>query len=206
MGLAKALLINTVTKTPVPVLFNPPEYTIQRNNQFAEIGIPGLGSTILQFVRGESPTMNVELFFDTTDSGDDVRAFTDLVLGLLTQDPQTHAPAVLLFQWGSLVFKCVIQGVQQRFDLFNTVGKPLRARLTLNLKGFDVLEELLASRPLFSPDFHKRHVARPGDTLSRIAARELDNPGHWRAIAEASGIDDPLKLSAGQILRVPKLA
>ena len=51
------------------VQFNPTEYSLSTGNQFAEIAIPGLDSPVLQFVRGNSETMTLELFFDTTDDG-----------------------------------------------------------------------------------------------------------------------------------------
>ena len=75
MPLTKALLIDcdSVTRIPIPVMFNPPEYQLQVTNQFAEVGIPGLGSSLLQFVRGSAQTLTMELFFDTTDEGIDVR-------------------------------------------------------------------------------------------------------------------------------------
>src|SRR2546425_1958685 len=104
MALAKALIIDTDAKVSIPVMFNPPEYQLQKTNQFAEVGIPGLGSSLLQFVRGSAQTLTMELFFDTTDLGLDVRQFTELVVGLTALNPATHAPARLLFLWGSLVF------------------------------------------------------------------------------------------------------
>ena len=64
MPLTKALIVNTdaVVPVPIPVMFNPPEYRIQKTNQFAEVGIPGLGSSLLQFVKGSSETLSMELF------------------------------------------------------------------------------------------------------------------------------------------------
>ena len=78
MPLTKALIIDCDASTPIPipVMFNPPEYQLQVTNQFAEVGIPGLGSSLLQFVRGSAQTLTMELFFDTTDEGIDVRVFT----------------------------------------------------------------------------------------------------------------------------------
>ena len=70
MALTKALIVNTSRPAiPVPVMFNPPEYQLQKSNQFAEIGIPGLGSSLVQFVRGTAQTLTMTLFFDTSDSG-----------------------------------------------------------------------------------------------------------------------------------------
>src|SRR5215470_12664319 len=130
MPLTKALIINrdALLPMPIPVMFNPPEYQLQVTNQFAEVGIPGLGSSLLQFVKGSAQTLTMELFFDTTDLGVDVRDFTGSVMALTDVNSDTHAPPRLLFLWGTLGFPCVLESVTQRFDYFNSQGRPLRAR------------------------------------------------------------------------------
>ena len=55
----------------IPVQFNPTEYTLEKGAQIAEIAIPGLDSPILQFIRGQTEKLTLELFFDTTESGMD---------------------------------------------------------------------------------------------------------------------------------------
>src|SRR5437660_887277 len=122
MALTKALIVNTDTGVTIPVMFNPAEYQLQKTNQFAEIGIPGLGSSLLQFVKGAAQTLTMELFFDTTDLQLDVRVFTGLVVGLTALNAHTHAPPRLLFFWGSLVFPCVLESVTQQFDYFHPAG------------------------------------------------------------------------------------
>jgi hypothetical protein len=207
MPLTKALIINTdaVIPLPIPVMFNPPEYQLVSTNQFAEIGIPGLGSSLLQFVRGSAQTLTMDLFFDTTGLGLDVRLVTTLVLGLTSLNPDTHAPPRLLFVWGSLIFPCVLERVTQHFEQFNTLGMPLRARLNVTFKGYDLLEDLVASIPLLSADRAKRRVFKEGDSLQRIAAEEYGDPRQWRAIAAASGVDNPLTIAPGRGLTVPTL-
>jgi nucleoid-associated protein YgaU len=210
MALMKALIINTDFRVTIPVMFNPPEYQLQRTNQFAEIGIPGLGSSLLQFVRGSAQTLTMELFFDTTGTlpelqGQDVRVFTEAVIGLTALNPKTHAPPRLLFVWGSLIFPCVLESVTQRFEYFNAAGKPLRARLNITLKEYNLLESLLASVPLESADRTKRRVAKTGETLQSIAAEEYGNAQLWRPIAVANNIDDPRAIAAGQGLVIPSL-
>ena len=205
MPLTKALLIDAVTRIPIPVMFNPPEYQLQVTNQFAEVGIPGLGSSLLQFVRGSARTLTMELFFDTTDLGIDVRAHTGLVLGLTSLNSETHAPPPLLFVWGSLIFPCVLESVTQTFDFFNTLGMPLRARLNVTLKEHDTLEDILGSNQLLSADRTKQWIFKKGDTLQRIAAQEYGDPNKWRPIAEANNIDNPLTIAVGRALKVPAL-
>jgi len=207
MPLTKAIIVNTDTTIPIPipVMFNPPEYQLQRTNQYAEVGIPGLGSSLLQFVRGSSQTLTMDLFFDTTDSGVDVRLYTELILALTNLNSDTHAPPRLMFIWGTLIFPCVLESVTQRYTYFNSLGMPLRATLSITLKGYDLLESLLASIPLLSSDRAKSRVVKSEETLQGIAAEEYDDPGEWRAIAEENNIDNPLTIQAGQRLIVPTL-
>ena len=207
MPLTKALIINTdaVVPIPIPVMFNPPEYQLQKTNQFADIRIPGLGSSLLQFVHGNAQTLTMDLFFDTTDTGLDVRLHTELVVGLTAVNSDTHAPPRLLFLWGSLAFPCVLDSVTQHFEYFNSRGMPLRARLSVSLKGYDLIESLLASIPLLSADRTKLQVFVQGETLESIAAAEYGDPRQWRPIAEASGIDNPLTIRPGRALTVPVL-
>jgi nucleoid-associated protein YgaU len=207
MPLTKALIIDcdSVTRIPIPVMFNPPEYQLQVTNQFAEVGIPGLGSSLLQFVRGSAQTLTTELFFDTTDKGIDVRVHTGLVLGLTSLNSETHAPPRLLFLWGSLIFPCVLESVTQTFDFFNTLGMPLRARLNVTLKGNDTIQDLLGSVQLLSADRTKQWIFKRGDTLQKIAAREYGDPNKWRPIAQANNIDNPLAIPIGRALKVPAL-
>src|SRR4051794_39192039 len=74
--LAKAVLIDTSTQAGYPVMYNPEELKFEQGNQFAEVGIPGLNASPLQYVRGKNRVLTMELFFDTYESGEDVRAHT----------------------------------------------------------------------------------------------------------------------------------
>ena len=44
-----------------------------------------------------------------------------------------------------------------------------------------------------------------GDTLAVLAWREYGDPAAWRVIAEANGIDDPMRLAHGRELLLPAL-
>ena len=49
----------------IPVQFNPEEYTLNRDINYAQAAIPGLSAPILQFVNGNMQTLEMELFLDT---------------------------------------------------------------------------------------------------------------------------------------------
>jgi hypothetical protein len=198
------------------VQFNPTEYTLTKGAQIAEIGVYGIDSPILQFVRGQNEKLNLDLFFDTTTastntnwdaSGPDVRRLTGPFYQLVKIQPKTHAPPRILFVWGSLKFKAIVESVTQKFTLFNSSGIPLRATLTVAFREYKSLEEQVAELKLESSDHTKRRVVRKGDTLNRMAAEEYGDPGEWRRIADHNDnvIPNPRQLIPGTELIIPPL-
>lgn len=208
MALTKAVIVNKDAKIPlpIPVMFNPPEYQLTRTSRFAELKVPGLPGSILQYVGSDAQTLTMELFFDTTDTGADVRTRTEAIVNLTALAPSTQAPPRLLLLWGSLIFPCVLLSVKQHYEHFNSLGMPLRARLNVEFKGNDKLETLIAEMPLPLIDQAIRHAVKTGETLQTIAAEQMGDPNKWRQIAQANGIDDPRAVDKGLQLTIPRLS
>jgi nucleoid-associated protein YgaU len=207
MALEKAVItkVQPPGSDKIPVMFNPEEYTLSKDINYARIGVPGLNSPVLQFVHGNLQTLEMELFLDTYEAHTDVRLRTKQLTDLLTIDPQTHAPPVLLFTWSSLSFICVLSKVTQRFVMFLPDGTPVRARLQVTFNEFaDPLLQAMAQKNE-TADYTKLHVVSEGETLSTIAARVYDNPLVWRPIALVNDLDDPRRLTVGHQLVIPKL-
>lgn len=196
----------------IDVEFNPTEYTLAKSAQIAEIGIPGLDSPILQYVRGQNEKLTLDLFFDTTSSGldenaTDVRTLTKSIYQLVKMQPKTHAPPRLLFVWGSLSFKAIAESVTQKFTLFNPTGVPLRATVSVTFREYLTLDEQLAEANKQSPDQTKRRVVRQGDTLNLIASEEYNDPHQWRLIAMSNLAVLPSfrRLIPGTVLLIPPI-
>ena len=206
MALTKAIIarVDRPGTPPIPVMFNPPQYELSKTNQFAEIRVPGLATAILQFVSGNATNLTMELFFDTSATGADVRGRTAAIANLLEPDPITKAPPRLLLLWGSLAFPCVLVGLQQRFDHFNARGLPLRATLSAEFKGHEPIAGAAGFAPAAPLEEAMRYVAAAGETLPGIAARVYGNPKQWRDIARANAIEDPRAI-AGRALQIPRL-
>lgn len=203
----------------VPCLFNPAELSVEKSNQFAEVNIPGLSSSLLQFVRGNSRTVSMDLFFDTYEEGIDVRLFTDRITGwdagsmfsklpditkgLMDIDSDTHAPPVCLFIWGTFFFQCIIERVSKRFTMFLPEGIPVRATLSVTLKEYTEVEVQVKELNLQSSDITKRWEVTCGDRLWFIASKEYGDPSDWRLVAEANEIDNPRILTTGRSLEIP---
>ena len=205
----------------VPCLFNPKELSVEKSNQFAEIKIPGLGSSVFQFVSGGARTLTMDLFFDTYEMGMDVRVFTDRITGwdmsgltgnfpsplggLMDIDSNLHAPPVCLFIWGAYVFPCIIVSSTKKFTMFLPYGIPVRATVSVTLREYVDPEILTQGNPLFSPDRTKQWTVKQGDSLWHIAAKEYGDPAQWRAIADANNIDNPRTLETGKDIVIPPL-
>jgi hypothetical protein len=218
----------TIDGAPFPVQFNPTEYTLNKGAQIAEIPIPGLDQPILQFVRGHTETLALDLFFDSTEDGmgpgsTAVTKKTDKFYELIKIDRDTHAPPILRFMWGqegfaganfdgnwssqarTNGFQCVVESVKQRFTLFSSEGTPLRAVLSVSLREYHSLEEQIQRINFNSPDHTHVYVVQRADTLAHIAALKYDDPRQWRAIADQNGLTDPLELQPGMVLDVPPI-
>ena len=213
MPLEKAKLTNTNTGDSVNVLFNPEEYTLAREVNYAQAAIPGLSAPLLQFVNGALQTLEMELLVDTLEShaaagaraGSDVRVQTRKVVDLMNIDPKTHAPPIVLFAWGSLTFTCVLARATQRFIMFRQDGIPVRARLQVTFNEFRNVELEAKEIKRETADFTKRYTVGQDESLFGIAYTEYGNPALWRPIALRNGIDDPRELEAGLELAIPPL-
>jgi len=201
MALEKATIINLDTDEQIPVMFNPEEYSLDMGNTIAEIGIPGLEKSPIQYVRGNIRTLQMELFFDTYEKKQDVRRATRRITTLLDKTPTTQAPPVLLVTWGSLQFVCVLEKVGQRFIMFLDDGMPVRARLNVTFKEFKAVEVQIQRGLFIGPP--TVHNLLEGETLSQLAHEFLGDPGAWRQIAEQNNIDDPRRIPPGTSLLIP---
>jgi hypothetical protein len=214
--LEKAVITNTVTRQRVQVLFNPEEYTVSKDVNYAQTAVPGLSAPLLQFVNGNLQTLEMELFLDSYElhregsrvlnqAGEDVRNLAAKITDLMNIDPTTHAPPVLLFTWASLSFTCVLARVSQRFLMFLPDGTPVRMRLQVTFNEFRNADLEAKEVKRETVDYSKRHVVGEGETLSSIAGRIYGDPRLWRAIALRNQLDDPRALATGSALIVPPL-
>ena len=218
MALEKALITNTTANptAAIAVMFNPSDYTLTRDINYAQAAVPGLSAPLLQFVNGSVPTLEMELFLDTYETnvqngrtlnqaGDDVRNLTSQVTGLMDIDPNTHAPPVLLFTWASLSFTCVLAKVMQKFTMFLPDGTPVRARLQVLFQGYNNGNTEQKEVKRKTADYSQTYLTAAGDNLSRVAWRVYGNAALWRPIGLHNAIADPLRLTAGTPLYIPKL-
>jgi Contractile injection system tube protein/LysM domain len=207
---------------PIEALFNPNIYSITKSVSWTS-GMPNshsAGATDrkknappLQFGGGESRSLSLELFFDTTEETNeakrDVRNLTNQIAKLtrIVRDLDPQRPPICVVSWGRTTptgsdfpFTGVVSQLTQSFSLFLADGRPVRANLTATfIEYLDPTKDALENDPEFTTRLVKR-----GDTLSSISAEVYGDPTLWRVIAEANRLNDPRHVPVGLRLNIPK--
>jgi hypothetical protein len=217
--------IKDKTKNKVKLQFNPAELSFNKTAQMAEIAIPGLDGPVLQFIRGGTETLSLDLFFDTTEKGmgdtaESVTKQVDDFYSLVKQDPKLHAPPRCRFSWGEppassgkssktevsyapFWFTCVVESMDRKFTLFSPKGIPVRARVTVKLREYQTVDQMVAK--LESADHTKARSFKRRERLDQIAAEEYGSAAEWRRIADENDVDDPRAITPGTVLKLPPM-
>lgn len=209
MGLTRAKLIASYASKNAPpvieVMFNPSELTIDQSVAYAEHPVLGSIDPVIQFVRAEGRTMNVELFLDGTNANRSVEADLAGLRQFVERNEDLHAPPLCTFTWGDVTETTVVKSLNEKYVLFGQDGSILRARVTMSLRRFETPDFQEREKKISSPDRTRVRVLREGETLAHIALEAYGDARLWQVIAEANGIDKPRFIPAGTPLKVPSL-
>ena len=126
----------------VEVHFNPVSLQFSINNTLSRTGS---GDSTKQHVSQASGKLAMELVFDTTDSGEDVRGHTTQIARFMQPvgggDENKNVPPVVEFAWGSYRFQGMVDSYQETLDFFAASGVPLRANVNLSMASQDKVFE-----------------------------------------------------------------
>lgn len=197
--------------------FNPESYTISRRNEWnLDAGVGRNLPHAPQFVRGASAAFSLELLFDAGlpfgDVAEGIRPATDRLLMLMeAKEESNNPPPTVQFTWGSVrSFRAVCTDLSISFLMFSGDGTPTRARANLTLRQIEkdartgTGSPAAKQNPTTAAHRHARsYVVTDGDSLQSIAFRFYRDPTRWREIALENDIDDPVRLRAGEQLRIP---
>jgi hypothetical protein len=211
----------------IPCWFNPKEYTVSKSNDWTAKPVVGAGLPTAQFGGGQARELTLDLLFDASDNpGRSVRDVTDELFRAMEVQPDPKAtakntgrPPMITFAWGATMsFRAVAKQLSVQYVLFRGDGSPIRAQAKITLLQVEPARDAskksnpaATQPPPQNPTTRgvaglRSHVMRDGDSLQSIAYSAYGDAARWRAIAEANGIDDPLRLPArGTALSIPRL-
>jgi hypothetical protein len=142
--LAKAEIKIGQDGQPFAVQFNPTSLQVEITNSIHQQGEAG-GTN--QVSTQSSAKMGLDLLFDTSGSGEDVRSKTRALRAAVRapQEPgaspaaaaeagAAFVPPLLTFQWGTFLFAGIAESYRETLDFFSADGVPLRAQVALSLK------------------------------------------------------------------------
>ncbi|WNG61052.1 hypothetical protein F0U59_44840 [Archangium gephyra] len=140
-------------------------------------------------------------------------------------------PSLLRVVWGKVLnMPCVVAAVAERLEHFTPTGAPRRSWLSLRLlrveeevarqveaprvppggvgaENEQLAEQVAASLPPEAFDTQSVLSGGPdpgsGQRLDEIAWERYRDPSLWRLIASLNGINDPMHLNTGTVLRLP---
>lgn len=127
---------------PVAVsFFNPTSLQYSVTNTLAQ-----QGNGKQQYVSQSTAKLTMDLVFDTTDMGTDVRLHTSKIAGLMEPggnegDARRPAPDIVIFEWGAFSFQGMVETYKETLDFFAPEGVPLRATVNLTLSRQDKVFE-----------------------------------------------------------------
>lgn len=196
----------------VVVQFNPETLKVTFANQIdtPKGGDQSSGNAGRQFVGKGTTKLALQLWFDVAamqeDPVDDVRRLTQQVIFFMTPQPSKKDPKKLMppgvrFLWGSFIFDGLVDSLEESLEFFSPQGKPLRASMTLALSQQKILHSEFkgdGKAPL-SPGTKPLSAAKQGESLSNMAAKE-GTSGNWQSIAQANGVEDPMRMKPGQLI------
>lgn len=154
----------THRNTKVDVHFNPVSLQYAVSNTVEE---KGSGNSKKQYVSQSSGKLTMDLVFDTTHDGSDVRRVTDQIAQFMEPDAQ-KVPPVVLFEWGTYKFQGMVESYKETIDFFAPNGVPLRASVNLTLSRQD---------KVFEPSSYAKFDQQDGLTPDAVDVPAPSEPG-----------------------------
>lgn len=207
----------------ITCLFNPNQIQYSRTSRWHKLPMTQKSLPEYRFWGGGPASLKVDLFFDTTldlsgpddiavEAGDDVRKYTEFLIALMEIDPDTLdqdsepvRPPYCQFRWGDEPYfeKGIITQVSVNYTMFLPNGTPVRAMASVMFEEISIPEK--GQNPTSRSEARKMWVVEESQTLDWIAYREYGDPAMWRHIAETNGLDNPLDIRPGQVLKLVPL-
>jgi nucleoid-associated protein YgaU len=194
----------------VPFQFNPKELTFSKSAKWPRQQAKAAKKAAAPEFSGSEPVkLSMEMFFDASaeHDGSVVKAVEQLMTCCMPteqsiKDKKPRPPLVRLI-WGSITgFTGFVTQVSAKFTLFAPDGTPLRATCSVSV------EEMPPPEPKQNPtsgsiEVRGRYKLVSSDSLASVAYREYHDAAAWRAIADFNGIDDPIRVRAGDAILLP---
>jgi hypothetical protein len=203
------------------VMFNPDTVTLTRTPHWSTAHTNGQQMGSVTYAADRPSTLGMTLIFDGSEEGQNVAKIVNQLTKMTKVDEKLgnddknvggsggtstqHRPPTVDFAWGSfLIFKGVISKLTAAFNQFLDDGTPVRASVVIEFTQVKEDNVFPKQNPTSGGRTGERiHRLAPRETLDQVAYANFGQTGLWRALAAFNGIDDPLRLQAGDPILLP---
>jgi nucleoid-associated protein YgaU len=192
----------------IECMFNPSTYSVTKTNIWNYKPSTGVDLPDGEFGGGLPQQIKLQLLLDQSVTNQSIKDQADKLFKMMESGGGGGgggAPSKVTFQWGAVNLpKAVPVSLTVQFVLFQPNGEPIRAHVDLELAQSEKAQAGQNPTTRAIGGIHV-HTVRDGDSLQSIAFENYGDPTRWRTIAEANGIDDPMRLRRGGQLNIPRL-
>lgn len=180
-------IVKGKNKAKFEVQFNPQSLKYNVSNTLKG----GRKEKVAQHVTRTTAKLSMELIFDSTHTGKDVRIETIKIAKLMKPKKlkKTASPTVT-FSWGTYKFDGILESFNETIDFFAPNGTPLRSSISISLVSHKVTFKQDPNSPF--DDVNKSSMstfANSARGVQQVAAK-LGDPIAAREIAQANNLEN----------------
>lgn len=203
------------TSQKFEVLLNPAAYNKQKSISYNEdVTLGQLGSD-QKFSAINPQTLDFSIFLDGTgvlhpaSSGtepQDVETQLNQLNKIIYKyEGSKHEPNHVRVLWGSLIFFGRLASMCIKNHLFNSQGKPIRAKVALSFKAFISRKEEALRANKSSPDFTHIVTIKAEDTLPQLCYKIYGDASYYPKVARVNNITNFRNIELGTRLYFPPM-
>ena len=209
----KKLLIPVIPNVfVIPV--NPETYDENLSVNLDEGLAAGTQHANIRYLSTASQELNLDFYLDGTNTIEGyfnpgnlpvLLQIAQLKKAVYEIDADTHRPSFVKIFWGSLVFCGVLSSMNIRYTLFNPVGIPIRAHVSLSFTQHVDTEKNAAGLGLNSPDVTHIREVNGGQRLDQVTNEIYNDPKLVLQVAKANGLTSFRNVKVGTEITLPPI-
>ncbi|MEO1259490.1 MAG: hypothetical protein AAFZ15_11865 [Bacteroidota bacterium] len=196
----------------IPV--NPDSYNESLQIQLDPRVPAGGDQTSVKYLSTVPQKLKIDFFLDGTGTIDGyfygrnipvLAQIEKLKLTVYNVNGTIHRTNFLKFFWGTLLFCGVLENMEINYTLFNPVGIPIRAKVSLTLISHQDREISLLKNRLSSPDLTHVKDLKAGQRLDKMTDEIYNDPNLVLQVAKANGLTSFRNVKAGTEITFPPI-
>jgi hypothetical protein len=192
------------------VMFNPSGYAQKYEVNYADNQAQGNTASAQAYSRTKPLDYTFEFVIDGTGTAADVVNVKDTVDEFLDKcvraDGEIHRPPYLKLLWGSLEARVVVKSADITYNLFDSNGYPLRAKISAQFTENVPDDKRVRQDRQSSPDRTHHRQVDGSAKLPIMAYKEYRDHRYYLSIARANKLNNFRRLTVNTTVTMPPIS